>query len=216
MSLLPKDTFVNSGRSLYAAAGSGGGGGGNTLQSPASVTPDVNGNISLSMLTPDGNSQLTVRTQGVNDTASLFVKSDNGNAVLTIDASGGGGASLIMNGSDGQAFVTMNQSSATPSVFSMFAAPAQVGQSAFLTYDPSAGTLALGDGLGGGVAVRNGLQVRDEAVVPDPTAGINLTMTAPLTGEIAKSSATGSLSLGSVSSNPNIIQLTQTSASPDT
>jgi hypothetical protein len=156
MSLLPHDTFVNASRQLYADLGSGGGGGStSSLQSPATVIPDALGNISMSLLTPDGDSQLTVRAQGVSDTASLFVKSDNGNAVLTIDASGGGGASLIMNGSDGQAFVTMNQSSATPSVFTMFAAPAQVGQTAFLNYNAAAGTLALGDGLPTGAVSTN-------------------------------------------------------------
>lgn len=49
MSLLPNDTYVNSGRALWAAAGSGGGGGGNTLTSPATVTPGTNTNVTLYM-----------------------------------------------------------------------------------------------------------------------------------------------------------------------
>jgi hypothetical protein len=167
------------------------------------------------MLTPNGDSQLTVRSQGLTDTASLFVKSDNGNAVLTIDGSGAGGASLIMNGQDGQVFTIMNQSSTIPSLFTMATAPATVGQVPFLSYDPT-GPLTLGDGLAGGVAVRNGLQVRDEFVVPDPTAGINLTMTAPVMGQIAMSSSTGLLALGSSSLNPDIITLTQTSTAAGT
>jgi hypothetical protein len=121
-----------------------------------------------------------------------------------------------MNGLDGQSFTTINQSSTTPSLFTMSAAPAQVGQSAFLSYDPSGGNLTIGDGLAGGVAVRNGLQVRDEFVIPDPTAGINLTMTQPLMGQIAMSSATGLLALGASSLNPNIITLTQTSTAAGT
>jgi hypothetical protein len=201
MSLLPGNTYANPQTPFYE---DGGGGADNQLQSPAEVIPDVNGNITLSMLTPDGNSQLTVRTQGVNDTASLFVRSDNGNAVLTIDASGGGGASLIMNGLDGQSFTIINQSSTTPSLLTMAAAPAQVGQSAFLTYDPSAGTLALGDSLPTGAVVTNqSLRVQS---APSNGNAVQIQSTGAAGGAITNSVATGgALVLGSSAAAPAVL-----------
>lgn len=63
MSLLPHDTFVNASRQLYADQGSGGGST-STLQSPASVTPDV----------ALGDSSLTLTAQGVGN-ATLSVSS---------------------------------------------------------------------------------------------------------------------------------------------
>jgi len=84
------------------------------------------------------------------------------------------------------------------------------------TFDTVGNQVFLGQTTSDGLTViRNGLEVRDTFVTTDQF-GIGLTMTAPLTGVIAMTSSTGSLSLGSGTSNPDIIQLTQSSASPDT
>lgn len=55
MSLLPNDTYVNPTRALWATAGGGGGGGGaSSLQSPATITPDGTGAVSLTAAATGG------------------------------------------------------------------------------------------------------------------------------------------------------------------
>jgi hypothetical protein len=207
MSALPNNTFASPGNPYYALEG---GGGGDSLQSPVSLLPEAGGNQSLSIVASTGSGE-----------ADILVSSTNGNdATITINSTQGGDAAIAI----GQGAVPGG------SGYALITAPGAVvggGQIQIENGSGTGGSIATFDTVGnqvylGGIAaaglttVRNGLRVNDQFVVPDPTAGIGLTMTAPLTGVIAMSSATGSLSLGSGSSNPDIIQLTQSSASPDT
>jgi hypothetical protein len=97
MSLLPHDTFVNSSRGLYATSGSGGGGGGgNTLASPASVTPDVNGDTDLTLQSQGvGQSSVSLLSPGI---ASVSVSGTN---VSYVSLSSGANQTALTNFNDG-------------------------------------------------------------------------------------------------------------------
>jgi len=72
MSLLPSATFANPSTSFYAANG-GGGGGGSSLQSPATITPDGTGTVSLTAAAVGGS------------TSGIVVSSPAGAASIAID-----------------------------------------------------------------------------------------------------------------------------------
>ena len=72
MSLLPSATFANPTTSFYAANG-GGGGGGSSLQSPATITPDGAGTVSLTAAATGGG------------TGEFVVSSPAGAASIAID-----------------------------------------------------------------------------------------------------------------------------------
>jgi len=146
MSLLPHDTFVNAGRSLYAAAGSGGGGG-NTLASPASVTPDVNGGSSLSLTaTGTGYASLTVSTPEI---ATVAV-----NGVFQSIVTLGSGGSMIgfLGGSDGVLRIKQGSSTVTP-------APVA-------TFDVNGNVIGLGQAAAGSISVNTPLTYSTTAGAP--------------------------------------------------
>jgi hypothetical protein len=95
MSLLPGDTYANAGRALWAVAGSGGGGG-NTLASPASVTPDGNGDTDLTLQSQGvGQSSVSLLSPGI---ASLSVSGTN---VSYVSLSSGVNQTALTNFHDG-------------------------------------------------------------------------------------------------------------------
>jgi hypothetical protein len=91
----------------------------------------------------------------INANSTQFIRSDQGLAILNIDANSTGGAFINMNGLDGAPFFITNATGDAPFQYTMKASPATVGQTPFLTYDPSAGTLALGDSLPAGAVITN-------------------------------------------------------------
>jgi len=111
MSLLPRDTFVNANRQLYADQGSGGGGGGSsTLQSPATITPTPTGAVSLSLSSSDaGPATLTVTTVASSDFGAATVLVAGGtNAEMTVTSAGAGPAVInVEGGTAGSASVNL-------------------------------------------------------------------------------------------------------------
>lgn len=144
MASLPTNTFASPGNPYYALVDTGGGGSASSLQSPASVLPGPQGNVSLTMASTDPLANST-----------LFINSADGLAILNLDANDVGGAFINMNGLNGAPFFVTNATGVAPFQYTMTASPARVGQTPFLTYDPSAGTLALGDSLPAGAVVTN-------------------------------------------------------------
>ena len=141
MALLSNQTFYNPTTSFFGA----GGGSASSLQSPATITPDA-----LS-----GNAQLGLITTAPNANSTLQVRSDAGLAILNLDANSTAGAFINMEGADAGPFTVINASGTPPYPFTMRAAPALVGQGPFLNYNPTAGTLGLGDGQIGGSITLN-------------------------------------------------------------
>lgn len=206
MSSLPNNTFASPGNPYYALVDTGGGGSA-SLQSPVNLIPEADGTQSLEMVASTGTGN-----------ASLLVASATGNqSTITIGNTGGGDAALVIGKTTlptgavrvvvpggivpGGELQIENGSGGTPPV---------------ATFDTINNAVTLGGATtAGGTTVRNGLQVNDEFVTGD-AFGISITMTAPLTGVIATTGATGSLSLGSSSLNPDIIQLTQGASAADT
>ena len=182
MSLLPNDTFVNSGRALWAVAGSGGGGGGgSTLQSPASITPDVGGNAQLGVIS------------GGTGVTSLNVSSPT-QSVLAVN---GTTSSDIILGTN------FHIKSSAPSVVTFSGAGTQVNPVA--TFDALGNNVALSaPGLPGSVQTGNPLIVASYA---NQQTDVGISPIAPLTlnavtysgsSEISNTIATsGSLALAS-------------------
>jgi hypothetical protein len=206
MALLANNTLASPGLSFYALAG---GGGGDTLQSPVELIAEANGNQSLEIVASTGSGE-----------ADILVSSTNGNdATITLNSTAGGDATIAI----GQGLVPGGAG------YALITAPGAIvggGQIQIENGSGTGGSVATFDTVGnqvylGGIAaaglttVRNGLQVNDQFVTND-TYGIGITMTAPLMGVIAMTSGTGSLSLGSSSTNPDIIKLTQGASAPDT
>ena len=205
MALLANNTLASPGLSFYALAG----GGADTLQSPVSLIPEANGNQSLEIVASTGSGE-----------ADILVSSTNGNdATITLNSTAGGDATIAI----GQGLVPGGAG------YALITAPGAIvggGQIQIENGSGTGGSVATFDTVGnqvylGGIAaaglttVRNGRQVNDQFVTNDAN-GIGLTVTAPLMGVIAMTSATGSLSLGSSSTNPDIIKLTQGASVADT
>jgi hypothetical protein len=176
MSLLPSDTFVNSSRPFFAALGSGGGGGASTLASPASVTPDVGGTASFSV---------------VADAA--------GNAVVYVESDVGGNAELII-GDNGSPWV-LQQAAVTPSQLSL-----GTTFNPYITLDrASGGRILLDTGLPlGNVNVNNAFSVSNSHSNANP--GLFMNMASATTCEITTLVPTsGTLQLGSSNSNQSTL-----------
>jgi hypothetical protein len=200
MATLPTNTFTNPQVSFYADLGAGDAG--NELQSPASVLPDGTGSISLSLIASTGSGE-----------ADLLVSSTNGNdATITINSTAGGDATIALGqgalpGGAGYAIITAPGAVVGGGQIQIESGSGVNGSVA--TFDTNNNQVYLGQTTVAGLTtVRNGLLVNDQFVVNDPSIGIGLTVTSPATGVIAMSSNTGTLNLGSSSSNPDIIRLT--------
>jgi hypothetical protein len=132
MSLLPNDTYVNSGRALWAVAGSGGGGGGSTLTSPATITPAANGQALLSIIQTTGSPT---------PAAELLVQSLNGNdSQVKIDCNGGGNAFLSMGTG---ASVNLRVEGGTPNLLQI----QDVNGVTSMSVDVGAQTTTIGTGI---------------------------------------------------------------------
>ena len=146
MASLANNTFASPGNPYYALVATGGGGSASSLQSPAVVLPDN---------TAQGNVTLTMAAIANNANSALNINSADSLAILNMSAGGAGGAIINMNGVTGAPFFVTNATGQAPFQYTMRASPAQSGQTPFLTYDPSAGTVVLGDSLPAGAVVTN-------------------------------------------------------------
>lgn len=178
MSLLPHDTFVNASRQLYADLGSGGGGGGSTLQSPASITPAV-----------DGSATFTVGvSSGVAQTAALVVSNTTGNDAVV----------SLVNTAGGNSLIEMGLAASTVGLYAPSAAAGTLGIGASVSGDVASPNLLV-DTVNDAVSVSNLLAIGNPAFA-------NTLAAAPLTNTTSKVSQTlaanGSLSLGSSVANP--------------
>jgi len=180
MSLLPKDTYVNASRSLWAAAGSGGGGGGSTLQSPASITPAVNGSAVLSVAV----------TSGAGVDAVVNVSNTTGNDAVIAMSNTAGGNSVIEMGLAGSAVVVFAPSLTNAGKLNV--APVLPNGS------PGTPNLSI-DTVGATVTAQNLLLVGQAAFG-------NQLAAAPLTANTSKVTQTlaagGSMAIGSSVANP--------------
>jgi hypothetical protein len=149
MASLPNNTFASPGNPFYALVAGGGGGGGSSLQSPATITPDANGAVALSMTATDvGNDGAifvisnTAGGGGANLTISDTSPSQGSTSVLTLvnEVSGG---SVIAMGTAQNGFLIIAPGGAYDG--SMF-----IGQ----TNLPGLATVAI-DTIGGSVTLGN-------------------------------------------------------------
>jgi hypothetical protein len=200
MALLANNTLASPGLSFYALAG---GGGASTLQSPVDIIPEANGNTNVNIVSSTGSGDASLLVSSTNGNAAIVNISNTpgGNAVLFIGqgtAPGGTGSVAIYSPGAIVGGGEINISNANT-----------IGLGADVaTFDTINNKIQLGSPASAGVtAIRNGLAIRDEFVVNDPTISIGLTMTSAATGVIAMTSNTGTLNLGSASSNPDIIRL---------
>jgi hypothetical protein len=148
MSLLPNDTYANAGRALWAVAGSGGGGGsGSTLQSPASVTPDVNGATSFS-LTSTGTGSATIAVT----TPTIATVAVNGVFQSIVTLGSGGSMIGLLAGSNGVLSIKQGSSDVTP-------APV-------VTVDVVGNVIGLGQPAAGSISVNTPLTYSTTAGAP--------------------------------------------------
>ena len=192
MSLLPNNTYANPANSFYGESGASAA---NELQSPAVVLPDE---------TAQGNVSLTMEATDPNANSTLFIRSDDGLAVLNVDANDVGGAFINMNGLNGAPFFVTNATGVAPFQYTIKASPAQSGQTPFLTYDPSQGTLTLGDSLPNGSVITNNRVYVQSA----PTNGNSVeiaSVTANVGGISNTCASNGALVLGSSTAVPAIL-----------
>lgn len=205
MALLANNTLANPGNSFYTLAG----GSADILQSPVSLIPEANGNQSLSIVasTGSGEAQILVSSTNGNDAVITLNSTQGGNSVIAIGQGAvPGGAGYVVITAPG-AIVGGGQIQ----IENGSGVGGSVG-----TFDTVNNAVYLGSNQSAGLTkVRNGFQVNDEFLTNDAN-GIGITMTAPLTGVIAMTTATGSLSLGSSTLNPDIIKLTQSASAADT
>jgi hypothetical protein len=184
----------------FATSGGGGGGGGSTLTSPASITPEVGGNVSLTLEASTGSGE-----------ADLLVSSTNGNgATITVNSTTGGDAVVAIGqgavpGGAGYVLITAPGAIVGGGQIQIENGSGTGGSVA--TFDTVGNQVFLGQTTSAGLTtVRNGLLVADQFVTSS-TNGIGLTMTNANTGVIALNATTGVLNLGSGTQNPDTLQL---------
>jgi len=110
MSLLVNNTLANPTTSFYAALGGGGGGGASSLQSPATITPDGTGQVSLTAAATGGGDSLVSLTSA----AASVVSIDGIQSVLTF---GTGPAVALTHLSGNQVLlISENENGSNPTV----------------------------------------------------------------------------------------------------
>jgi hypothetical protein len=146
MSLLPKDTYANANRAIWAEAGSGGGSTSN-LQSPASITPAVlDGSAYFNFISStNGTSCLPA-----NPAALITVYSTTGNiAEVNVFCTGGGNSQINMGNITG---VTLEVAAATANLLEIINGNTGVD---YLTVDTSSNVLTLGNAAAAGTTTVN-------------------------------------------------------------
>lgn len=178
MSVLPNNTLANPYVSFYAPLG--GGGAANSLQSPASITPDA----------ALGDAILNVDSAGGASFAALTVR---GGATGDGDIGLGGGGHVYdfkASGLNGNLSIT--------------ATPSQPNQTDILRYSTASNTLSLGDSLGT-VVINEPLVIQG---APPNGNSVVITSVSTTTGSIVNGgTAANTLQLGSSSNATNTLQL---------
>ena len=211
MASLPNNTFASPGNPYYALVDtSGPAQPASSLQSPASIIPDGAGNIQLDLIATAGDSQIQVEAQGAADGASIIIESQGGIASLGLLGGTAFGSVINMTGiTPGGKTAVIQQSGAAPYLFTMAAAPAQVNQSPFLNYNPTAGVLILGDNLPtGSVSLQAPLIVR---AAPSNGNAVQIQSTSATTANIFNTVAdAGGLLFGSSAACPATLAVADT------
>ena len=102
MSLLVNNTLANPTTSFYAALGGGGGGGASSLQSPATITPDGTGEVSLTAAATGGGDSLVSLTSA----AASVVAIDGIQSVVTF----GTGPAVALTNLTGNSVLLISES----------------------------------------------------------------------------------------------------------
>jgi len=189
-----------------------------TLVSPAAITPDGNGNVSLSMIGAPGVGSSTLTFQG--SSTAINMTSQGGTSTLSVGGSGGaisvngnGGAgpiALIVN--PGAALTFGNPATTGIAVYQDTTSPGQlaignnVGLSKIATFNQTTNNVTLGSLATAGTINLNAATVIKDSV--SPTNGLGLSPTGINTSSINQLVATnGILSIGSSLSNATSLQV---------
>jgi len=195
MSLLTACNEASPGVSYFApASGGGGGGGGSTLQSPASITPAVDGTASFSVLATGAalaSVEIGPGTQSGQSSSLTLRNGAPGTSLIQMDA-----VAITQNGFSGAITVSNVNTSVTP-----------------FSVDTTNNTVGIGS-AGGTVSVGAPMTVNAPTTITNGTNGISLTATSGTVSNIGQTVASGGvLVLGSSVAQPQIISISDTGAS---
>jgi len=193
----------------------------NSLQSPATIIPAVNGSVSLTMAATGGNSGLSITSPNV----SSVIVTGGADAVLTLATTGSAaintsGIFLNSSGGNDENFIHFSDPTAAGiAVYNNPGTPGQlsigndaIGGNVVATFNQTTNVCNLGNPLNAGAIYLNNTTTVTSSASRPPVGGIVLTQTGATTSEIYQQVATGgSLNIGSSSTFPNTLKVSDVS-----
>ena len=216
MSLLPSATFANPSTPFYAA--NGGGGGGSSLTSPATITPDATGNVSLALnaITTPGSTP----TSGATVSVVNNVTGGGGAAVIVSDTTGNDAALQLLNTAGGNSLILMGTAAAPVGIIapSLTAAgqiqmgvvnvPAGSIPTPVVKIDAANNIVDIANPLAAASVFLNGQTFVTSSASRPPTNALVLSNSSPTASAITQQVASGgTLQLGSSVAQPTTVQL---------
>ena len=222
MSLLPSATFANPSTPFYAA--NGGGGGGSSLTSPATITPDATGNVSLALnaITTPGSTP----TSGATVSVVNNVTGGGGAAVIVSDTTGNDAALQLLNTAGGNSLILMGTAAAPVGIIapSLTAAgqiqmgvvnvPAGSIPTPVVKIDAANNIVDIANPLAAASVFLNGQTFVTSSASRPPTNALVLSNSSPTASAITQQVASGgTLQLGSSVAKPNVLTVSDIAGS---